>query len=222
MAEVDRLSKLDLSKFELKQIESAIKVSDAPPVRNSSNAVEIAATEVDKSDKPELNVAQSALRTFVGVDQYIKAHPEQKEGVTAVMAFVQGPKGMVQLALYNVLGQTPLRENLIAELATYSDIVGHKLANGMEGIELDKQYQDEDELIGGGQFFSSILIGVMQKRKGKGEEGPKGTIPENMSPIGTGRSGAFNEAKRQSGIPTSQQLSRTVPDVDKRGNPQPG
>jgi len=50
----------------------------------------------------------------------------------------------------------------------------------------------------------------------------KGTIPENMSPIGAGRSGAFNEAKRQSGIPTSQQPSRTLPNVDKRGNPQPG
>ncbi|WP_201022778.1 HNH/endonuclease VII fold putative polymorphic toxin, partial [Pseudomonas syringae] len=56
----------------------------------------------------------------------------------------------------------------------------------------------------------------------KGGDGAKGTIPENMSPIGAGRSGAFNEAKRQSGIPTSQQPSRTLPNVDKRGNPQPG
>lgn len=181
MAEVDRLSKLDFSKFELKEIESAInvKVSDAPPVRNSSNAVEIAPVEIDKG---ELNVTQSALRTFVGVDQYIKAHPEQKEGVTAVMALAQGPKGMVQLALYNVLGQTSLGKNLIAELATYSDIVGHKLANGMEGEELDKQYQDDNELIGGGQFFSSILIGVVQKRKGKGEGGAKGAATEGTFP----------------------------------------
>jgi filamentous hemagglutinin len=28
--------------------------------------------------------------------------------------------------------------------------------------------------------------------------------------------------KRQSGIPTSQQPSRVLPNVDKRGNPQPG
>ncbi|PBP95240.1 hypothetical protein CCL17_24055 [Pseudomonas congelans] len=50
----------------------------------------------------------------------------------------------------------------------------------------------------------------------------KVTVPENMSPVGAGRNGAFNEAKRQSGIPTSQQPSRVLSNVDKRGNPQPG
>jgi len=50
----------------------------------------------------------------------------------------------------------------------------------------------------------------------------KGAKAPNMSPLGTGRSGAFNEAKRQSGVPTSQQPSRTLPNTDKRGNPQPG
>lgn len=50
----------------------------------------------------------------------------------------------------------------------------------------------------------------------------KGTIPENMSPPGAGRGGAFNEAKRQAGIPTSQQPSRVIQSVDKRGDPQPG
>ncbi|EXI62121.1 hypothetical protein MHD_11235 [Mannheimia granulomatis] len=46
--------------------------------------------------------------------------------------------------------------------------------------------------------------------------------PKNLSPDGARRQGAFNEAKRQSGIPTSQQPSRTYPNVDRRGNPQPG
>ena len=52
--------------------------------------------------------------------------------------------------------------------------------------------------------------------------GAKGAKPANMSPHGAGRSGAFNEAKRQSGIPTSQQPSRVLPNTDLRGNPQPG
>jgi filamentous hemagglutinin len=56
---------------------------------------------------------------------------------------------------------------------------------------------------------------------GKGG-GKVGSPPKDMSPPGAGRSGAFNEAKRQSGIPTSQQPSRVLPNVDKRGNPQPG
>jgi RHS repeat-associated protein len=50
----------------------------------------------------------------------------------------------------------------------------------------------------------------------------KGAKPANLSPSGVGRSGAFNEAKGQSGIPTSQQPSRVLQNVDKRGNPQPG
>ena len=50
----------------------------------------------------------------------------------------------------------------------------------------------------------------------------EGVKPANMSPPGAGRSGAFNEAKRQSGIPTSQQPSRVLSNVDKRGDLQPG
>jgi RHS repeat-associated protein len=50
----------------------------------------------------------------------------------------------------------------------------------------------------------------------------KNSAPKNMTPEGAGRRGAFNEAKRQSGIPTSQQPSRVIHNVDKRGNRQPG
>ncbi|WP_241572023.1 HNH/endonuclease VII fold putative polymorphic toxin [Rosenbergiella nectarea] len=46
--------------------------------------------------------------------------------------------------------------------------------------------------------------------------------PENMSPSGSGRSGAFNEAKRKSGIPTSRQPDRVTENYDRRGNKQPG
>jgi RHS repeat-associated protein len=60
------------------------------------------------------------------------------------------------------------------------------------------------------------LLGMLSMR-GKG-----GAKPPNMSPVGAGRRGAFNEAKRQSGIPTSQQPSRVLPNSDLRGNPQPG
>lgn len=50
----------------------------------------------------------------------------------------------------------------------------------------------------------------------------KGTPPANLSPPGAGRTGAFKEAKRQSGIPTSQQPSKVGPNLDKRGKVQPG
>ena len=49
-----------------------------------------------------------------------------------------------------------------------------------------------------------------------------GTRPPNLSPAGAGRKGAFNEAKRHSGIPTSQSPDRVEPNFDRRGRRQPG
>ena len=43
-----------------------------------------------------------------------------------------------------------------------------------------------------------------------------------MSPEGAGRNGAFREAKRKNNIPVSEQPDKVKPNVDRRGNPQPG
>ena len=52
--------------------------------------------------------------------------------------------------------------------------------------------------------------------------GGNATRPANMSPEGAGRNGAFREAKRQAGIPVTQNPSNVYPNRDKRDNPQPG
>ena len=53
--------------------------------------------------------------------------------------------------------------------------------------------------------------------------GPVGAPrPPSISPVGAGRTGALHEALRQNGIPTSQLPTRVLPNVDLRGNPQPG
>jgi RHS repeat-associated protein len=52
--------------------------------------------------------------------------------------------------------------------------------------------------------------------------GSIGSPPPNLSPVGAGRAGAFNAAKSASGIPTSQQPSAYGPNLDRRGNAQPG
>ena len=49
-----------------------------------------------------------------------------------------------------------------------------------------------------------------------------GDKPANHSPPGAKRRGAFREAKRKSNIPVSQQPSKVKPNIDKRGNKQPG
>ncbi|MCU5046745.1 MULTISPECIES: HNH/endonuclease VII fold putative polymorphic toxin [Bacillus cereus group] len=50
----------------------------------------------------------------------------------------------------------------------------------------------------------------------------KGQRAPNFTPKGAKRGGAFNEAKRASGIPVNEQPTKVTPAVDKRGNPIPG
>ncbi|MBO1751237.1 hypothetical protein J4G33_05420 [Actinotalea sp. BY-33] len=52
--------------------------------------------------------------------------------------------------------------------------------------------------------------------------GTAGSPPANLSPPGSGRHGAFGQAKRDSGIPVGQQPARVGPNVDRRGQVQPG
>lgn len=70
--------------------------------------------------------------------------------------------------------------------------------------------------------YANSLMVIGSLRRGGNPLNKAGSRPPNMSPPGAGRGGAFNEAKRQSGIPTSQQPSRVLPNEDLRGNPQPG
>ncbi len=66
------------------------------------------------------------------------------------------------------------------------------------------------------------LVQAFAKNGDEVVQGGRGTRPPNLSPEKSGRRGAFNEAKRQSGIPTSQSPSRVGPNFDKRNNIQPG
>jgi len=50
----------------------------------------------------------------------------------------------------------------------------------------------------------------------------KNVRPPSLTPPGAGRTGALREALRREGVPTSQQPSRVVPNLDRRGNAQPG
>ncbi|WP_426188212.1 hemagglutinin repeat-containing protein [Ralstonia pseudosolanacearum] len=69
---------------------------------------------------------------------------------------------------------------------------------------------------------SAIEHIIASVKGGNNASDSAGYPPPNMSPDGAGRQGAFNEAKRQNGIPVSQQPSNVYPNTDRRGNPQPG
>jgi len=55
---------------------------------------------------------------------------------------------------------------------------------------------------------------------GKAESG--GERPANLSRPGSGRRGAFREAKRRNGIPVHEHPTKVKPNKDKRGKTQPG
>jgi RHS repeat-associated protein len=67
-----------------------------------------------------------------------------------------------------------------------------------------------------------IKNALSQAMSKTGNASSTGKRPPNESPKGAGRRGAFNEAKRQNEIPTSQQPESTGPNMDKRDNVQPG
>ena len=49
-----------------------------------------------------------------------------------------------------------------------------------------------------------------------------GSVPVNHTPTGAGRSGAFNAAKRDIGIPRSEQPTSVLPNIGNRGEINPG
>ena len=47
-------------------------------------------------------------------------------------------------------------------------------------------------------------------------------IPKDLTPDGSGRKGAFNAAKREIGVPTSQQPKQVLPNINRKGKVVPG
>ena len=72
------------------------------------------------------------------------------------------------------------------------------------------------------QYFPPIGIPRQSSTPRKNQNSCDVNYPPNLSPPGAGRRGAHREAKRQSGVPVSQQPSRVTQNRDRRGNPQPG
>ena len=83
----------------------------------------------------------------------------------------------------------------------------HAIGGGYQILDPETQ-----QLIGGAVYSEGI----------KQDDLPNISRPLNLTPEGTGRSGAFNQAKRDAGIPTSQQPAEVLPNEDRRGTPQPG
>ena len=120
-------------------------------------------------------------------------------------------------------------------LPVHDDLTGGKLVNPIQdenqGTSLITPDQSDDQRgsntgntegtpdTGGNTTVTPILDGPNKDDLAYLATGDK---PANLSPEGSARAGAFNEAKRQSGVPVSQSPSKVSPNVDRRGNIQPG
>ncbi|MGC1029104.1 hypothetical protein [Pantoea agglomerans] len=85
----------------------------------------------------------------------------------------------------------------------------------MTGGKLVNPAQDEKK-------GTSLVTPISEQNKDDLAYLAEGDKPANMSPEGAGRSGAFNEAKRNSGIPVSKHPDRVTPNYDRRGKLQLG
>ena len=74
-----------------------------------------------------------------------------------------------------------------------------------------------------GSVLASIgAARIVQKGSNSQTFAARNIRPPSLSPQDAGRSGAFNQAKRDSAIPTSQQPERVLPNLDRQGRIRPG
>ncbi|HCR0605047.1 TPA: hemagglutinin repeat-containing protein [Enterobacter cloacae] len=127
------------------------------------------------------------------------------------------------------------QKQTVSALATISagmagGLAGDSAASAAAGAQAGKNAVENNSLSKKGKLPVNIIdinpmlkIGIEDANgdplKGGGGIGNR---PVNMSPKGAGRNGAFREAKRESGIPVTQQPDRVTPNYDRRGNLQPG
>ena len=96
--------------------------------------------------------------------------------------------------------------------------VGQKVAQIIEGTELNPTYDSDKYLIGGGELLSSILFGAMPARKGKGGKDSEANSPR---PLAEPVYRTNKEAKQAAEALGYKKINETVHDgqaVFKQGN----
>ncbi|MCH5517361.1 polymorphic toxin type 24 domain-containing protein, partial [Pseudomonas syringae] len=160
VAEIARLAGIDLTS--VGALDQTLQTDNKP---NSPGSIELPATPVNASDAEKLTAAQDTLRSMASINQYIQEHPDQQEAVSVLVAVAQGPKGLVQLAVFNAVSETPLGQNIGQRLAEYVEVLGEQVANAMEGETINKDDNTGAYLIGGGVLTAGILTGMLASGK---------------------------------------------------------
>ncbi|WP_164341921.1 hemagglutinin repeat-containing protein [Pseudomonas viridiflava] len=153
--------------IDFKEVEGLDQTLQASSKPNGPGAYELPDIPVTDSDKETLTLAQDTLRSMANVNVYLQNHPEQQEAVSVLVALTQGPKGLVQLAIFNAVSETPAGEAFNNKIAEYTKALGEQVASAMEGETLSENDGYDKYLIGGGLFVTAVLTGVLASGKYK-------------------------------------------------------
>ncbi|MBV4483921.1 polymorphic toxin type 50 domain-containing protein, partial [Pseudomonas khavaziana] len=118
------------------------------------------------------------IRQLGAIQAYKNEHPESVEAIAYVLAAAQGPKGVAQFIAMKAVEGTEAGQAISENIDKANAFVGQKVAQIVEGTELNPTYDSDKFLIGGGELLSSILFGAMPARKGEGaKRTDKGKAP---------------------------------------------
>ncbi|MCF4974726.1 adhesin, partial [Pseudomonas lactis] len=196
-------------------------LSDAQTLVESSTykpdpqAVVLDTSEVNPTGIEEL---QGLIRQLGEIQAYKNKHPESVEAIAYVLAAAQGPKGVAQFIAMKAVEGTEAGQAISKNIDKANAFVGQKVAQIIEGTELNPTYDSDKYLIGGGELLSSILFGAMPARKGKGGKDSEANSPR---PLAEPVYRTNKEAKQAAEALGYKKINETVHDgqaVFKQGN----
>ncbi|SDJ07665.1 filamentous hemagglutinin, partial [Pseudomonas flavescens] len=165
-----------------------LKAIDSIPPEAFDRVAEVAIGALEINGKPsdpsppahaddQLTAAQDVLRMVSTMNEFMEQHPEGSTALSWGMAALQGPKGIIQLAVIQALGETDAGQSVAQQLAAVEQWAGRVVAEGIEKKGLDESRPPEQFLLGGGNFAAAILIGAGYGKGKDGSAGAKGDAP---------------------------------------------
>lgn len=154
-----------LNGIEPRAIEELSRVIEPDKFAAGPNVIVLGTEKVSPKD---LDAFQTLNRQLAAIQAYKNEHPESLEAIAYVMAAAQGPKGVAQFIVMKAIEGTEYAQFVSDNLDKAQAYVGRKIANAIEREELKPEFEDDKYLIGGGELISSIVIGAIPGKSGKG------------------------------------------------------
>ncbi|MBU0801791.1 MAG: toxin C-terminal domain-containing protein, partial [Alphaproteobacteria bacterium] len=208
-------SMASLNGIEPQVLSDAQKLVESSTYKPDPQAVVLDTSEVNPTGIEEL---QGLIRQLGEIQAYKNKHPESVEAIAYVLAAAQGPKGVAQFIAMKAVEGTEAGQAISKNIDKANAFVGKKVAQIIEGTELNPTYDSDKYLIGGGELLSSILFGAMPARKGKGGKDSEANSPR---PLAEPVYRTNKEAKQAAEALGYKKINETVHDgqaVFKQGN----